>query len=677
MLARPSDVMGVSLVVEPRPHASAVPSVRQEACRAKQNPATPCGGAQTRVPGSENATVPPAAWRGHHTGRRVSSTLMALAAAVCGVFADVHVARAQNAAPPPAPRAADAAPDMPSADDALAAYRQVESWIRAWDVPTQPQQADPAGTSAATVTLRLSGQVMGRATVVASDGTAVWRAARDAWVAAEAVLPIDRDALRDERRAELLPRMIVDVQVAGVMTPLLGETFGAAGQSLSPGVDGVAARVNDRWAAVTGPTMLATGLVPESGLRAMTAELGLPPLELGKLRTGSDLAVYRFSSRQVTQVKEGAAPTFLYRGGRVVPMSEIDGPGLRRLAASIAAHIIEHRWPARERLGLTGDLRLVSGEHEPLIAPALDQAAAAMALSRYARTHGVDRASAGRAARIAAEVLADLGVVEPSEDDPLASAAACAMIVAATAEAQRAGIDVQAAAELTTTASARTVAAFAKDSGFVAEVPEAARGLVALALVELAVRDGAGASEREAASAAVRRVFRDTGPGQLVAQMPWLAWAELRLAPADQPVPAAAALRDLRTLVGTFRIRERDLLPGWADVEGGIVFTRGATPLPTWQGLRADAMLASMLGDPRLTDAADVPRELAELRAGLRFAAQLTIDPAAAHLAKDRDRAVGGVRPALWEARASLQASSLALMTICETLDALDRRSRP
>lgn len=650
----------------------------QGACRGKGNLREPLprrGNGGTR---SENASGLPLVLSQINTVR-AGATMWAITAVL--VLGLLGRASAQDGAPLVVPDNAarsderPSAEALPSADETLAAYRVVDGWVRAWTIPVEPQKQDPARTTAACITLRLSGKVIGRATAAASDGTSLWRAARDAWVQADVVLPVDKDALRAENIREITPRITIDVQLAGTMTPILGETFAAAAAPLSPGFDGVAMRTGERWAVVFGGTMLATNLLPEGGLRAASAELGLPPTELAALRQRSGVVAYRFASRHLAQSAAASPPVFLYRGGRVVSMAEIDGPGLRAAAGRIAAHLISHEWPASERFGMTGDYNLLSDSYQPLIAPPIDQAAVAAALWRFARTAAVDRPLSERARRVALKILADLGHVEPDEADPLGDAATCGMLVIAFAEADRAGAVIEGAADLRLRAEARITDLFDKDKGWSADLPEGARALGALALVEISARKGAPEKAIDTARSAVRGLFIDTPPQALVAQMPWLGWAEVRLAGKDAEIPAAVALRDLRALVLTFQLREGDLDSGWLDATGGIVFTRGRTPLPTWQSLRPVAFLATMLGDERLTDAKDLPRALSDLRASLRFAVQLTIDDEDLHLARDPQRARGGVRPSLWEPRAGLQPAAMALWTLCETLDSLERRA--
>jgi hypothetical protein len=185
------------------------------------------------------------------------------------------------------------------------------------------------------------------------------------------------------------------------------------------------------------------------------------------------------------------------------------------------------------------------------------------------------------------------------------------------------------------------------------------------------------------AESAVRRVYRDTPEGELVSQMPWLGWAELRLASlkGQDDVPAAVSLRQMRKLVWEHQIGPLDESAteqkgGGLDLVGGIVFAAhapGAPARPTWQAARPLAFLATMLGEPRLTGPAERNLELARLLAGLRFVRQLEADDTTAWMYPNRSRSLGGVRAAPWDQRMPLDASAMSLLFVCETLKYLEQ----
>ena len=311
-----------------------------------------------------------------------------------------------------------------------------------------------------------------------------------------------------------------------------------------------------------------------------------------------------------------------------------------------------------------------------MVAGPRDQAIAAFALARYAGAPGVDAALGAEAARLASRVLVSLETVSPGEADPLAepvSAAACVIAADAIgAEAARRAepeLDVGGAF----VAGARdAVVAFGADDGAVGRLAPGARALVAFALAVAAERDD---SVRPLAERRVRELFRRTPVEALPDVMPWLLWAELRLTAADGPVPAAQALRDMRAVVWQFQIDEDDAGEGNADLAGGIVFNLGRTLLPGWQSLRPLGAIATMLGDPRLTDPGELAPELARLGRSLRFVAQLSVRESELHMMRDARRARGGVRRALWDQTQPLGAQSMALLTLTETLRSVRARS--
>ena len=85
--------------------------------------------------------------------------------------------------------------------------------------------------------------------------------------------------------------------------------------------------------------------------------------------------------------------------------------------------------------------------------------------------------------------------------------------------------------------------------------------------------------------------------------------------------------------------------------------------------------MATMLGDRRLTTDEEFLGELARVRRSLRFVMQLMFRGEEAHLARNPQRAIGGVRPALWEPVASIDATAMGLLTVCDALEAVGARA--
>ncbi len=583
-----------------------------------------------------------------------------------------------------------AAQPLPGPADALTAHAAVRGWIQDWSVPSTPAEPVP-DTWGVCVTLRLDGRVLARATALAEDpsgpdgSSPLARAAAEAVREARSKLSVPNDALADDRTAELARRVTVSLEFYATPVPIPESELSLPLAGTSPGAEALVVSVGagpDRRTLVSGvDSQLTRGVDPARELSALAAELSGSGATA--LRPVSELleAGFRFSRAPVLHVAmpyAEAAPVFLDRGQRRIGPDELRTGSVRAMGDAIAAHLRGRLWPGVERYGLSGDLRIVTGAASPVVAPAFEQALVAFALLRHAELGGADAPDSRRAA---VRILRDLSAVESEETTPWSTSTAAAMVAAALSRldpADRAGepqFDALQARVLDTLRRAYDPAA----GSFATDVPPAARGLIAWALVLSGQLDAS--ITRERAESAVRAAFRDAAAaqGQLVAQTPFLVWAELALHP-EGDLPAAAALDEMRSLVWDHQLRRADLRPADADLAGGIVFTRGRSVLPTWQSMRPLAALASMMGDERLTPGSAAsgraPAELVRVTEGLRFVRQLAITDDALFLARLPEQAAWGVRPAVWEPVASLEAGALALLTVCETVDAMNALAR-
>ncbi|HBS28666.1 MAG TPA: hypothetical protein DEB06_04260, partial [Phycisphaerales bacterium] len=277
------------------------------------------------------------------------------------------------------------------------------------------------------MTLRLAGRVIGRGTRLGQDGLTVWGATREALLEADAALPFERDALREAHVRDAAASVTLDLELAGPLTPVLGESDEAIASSFSPGHHGVAGRVGATLEAVFPGLLLSTGAGGGEGARIVAGRLGLPPRPLRDLTRDGGLTLYRFETRRLAQERGGAEPVFLYRGGRVVGVGEVTIDRLRRAADEAAEHLMARRWKGEEPHGLLGDYNPVLDRYDPVIAPALAQASAALALARYASVPGAPASRADRATEFAAGLLAGLTRVSTAEEDPLADPLSAAM----------------------------------------------------------------------------------------------------------------------------------------------------------------------------------------------------------------------------------------------------------
>lgn len=576
-----------------------------------------------------------------------------------------------------------AAQGLPTPADSIAAHKQVRSWVQAWSVPSPVETEVGNGIRGpeawgAAVTLRLDGRVLSRSSWFSVDGPsplAVWNAAGKAVRLGRDALDLPNDALADERAADMGDRVTVSLELFGTPVPIPGDELALPFAGSSPGAEALVVRV-DGQSRVTGvDAQLTRGSDPARELAAMASDISgsgetalKPVAEL--MEDG-----FVFSRAPVAHLAmpfEGAAPVFLDRGQTRVPADAVRSSTLRATGDRIAAHLRSRVWPGQERYGVGGDLNAATGKVDSVSGEPFAQALSALALQRHAGLGGPDARDSADAAR---RIVRDLGTVEPGETAPWSSpvsAAAAAAALAGVEPGVRAGDPSFEVLRVRTVSALRE--AFNPDSGFATDVPPAAYGLIAWAHVRAMPLDAS--LTRERANAAIRMAFRETEPAQLVSQMPFLAWADMELNP-EGILPAAPALVDMRDQVWAFQLHWRDLRPIDRDLAGGIVFTRSRVPLPTWQALRPMAAIAAMLGDERATPGVlaspTVSGELVRISDAIRFVRQLTMEGDALFLAAHPAQAVGGVRRATWDPVLSPEASAIALLTVCETQDAMRR----
>lgn len=578
-----------------------------------------------------------------------------------------------------------AAPPRPA--EAIEAHTTVAAWVERWQAPGP----DDAGANlppvwGAAVTVRLEGRVLARASEFSAagpDAGVIRRAAAAAIREGRSKLSVPNDAFADESLARLGRAATVSLELfdepvpipeAELSMPLAGSSPGAEALVVSvAGPDGTSRTL------VSGvDAQLTRGADPAREMAALAAELSGDGATA--LRPIAELLAsgFRFARAPVVHLvapMPGDAPVFLARGSRLIGDANLRTGDVQDMADNLAAHLRGRIWPGVERFGIGGDILVVTGTPEPMLAPPFEQALAAFALLRHAELGGRDADASRRAGK---DILTALAVVEPGEESPWDSVPVAAMAVGglsmldASECAEDPGLTALQARALDTLRNA-----FGPADGYASSVPPGARGLVAWALVRASSLDASFPPAR--AEAAVRAAFRDTDRGRLVAEMPFLAWAEIELSPTGN-LPSAVALDEMRSLVLDHQLRRGDLRPIDQDLAGGIVFTRGRSALPTWQSMRPLAALAAMLSDERLTPGSagsgEVPGQLVRLIDGLRFVRQLAMTGDGLFLAANPAQAAWGVRRGVWEPVVSPEATAVALLTTCETLDAIAAVSR-
>lgn len=548
---------------------------------------------------------------------------------------------------------------------AIERFDDVREALGSWDADLVPRDS---GVPAAAVVLRGSGMILGRGESVRDDGLALRDALGRAMRDAERRLGVPRDAQFSDRMGQLGRGLALSLELAGPMRPFEPSRLSDASLEVSPGLEGVAARQGDRIDAVFPSTMLLVGGSPAGSLRSLVASLtgdaGRALLPVETLRDEDKIVFYRFEVRHLAQADAEAGAEFLTRGGRVVRVASITRDSMREMGDGVARYLVSQSRSAIVGSVMRGTYIPTTDQYEGEEATYGQAAVTAYALARYARTTWGDRAVAGSASGLADAIMLNLA------DAHRASAIARDPSIASLVLLARhggAGESVRDPRLGVLEGDARTSLSAALERPDL--VPPAIKGLVAHALTTMLGDD----RERDARiEAFVRGSFADTPPPVLVAQMPWLGWAEMALSKDRDEVGAAVALRQMRDLVWTHQLQFADTGSEASDLVGGVVFTSSNTPLPTWQTIRPAAFLATMVGDDRLTTTTEAPGELASLVRTMRFIRQLAGDEWNGTMYPNPDRARWGIRSALWDQTMTPEASALALLCICEFIESLE-----
>lgn len=581
-----------------------------------------------------------------------------------------------------------AAAPLPDAGNSVRAFSVARAWLNA---PSFPTFDDPAAqviipnATGICVTLRSAGRVVASAIDLKPDGLMLRRAVGRAFgevLSDPAVTNLPADV-----RNSLGPTLLLELEIAGGRTPLLGRTFAAAANSLEAGFDGLLMIHANRSAAMF-PMQLRQRNTTENILGAVNSlavELQLPPRELSELAATHSISSYSFRTRHFAQQTPADPPFPTYRGDIIVLESQLTPDYLATLTNNLARHIMSRAWQGDQPLGLTGTYHPVSDSYQPLIAPPLEQALAAFALARFAHAEhqGLDEELRKTALTLASKVLSHLTHIESTEADPLKNLAACAMILYATTEFVAGHPQPDPLILELQTAAASQVLSWT--SAFInnhdaepLDPPVQAMLAGCLARLRLHQHDIDARLIRQL----IDRTWEPTPPPQRPALLPWILWAEIDLAAseggpivnteehlalrelllASQVLPPTAMERDPKRIdhVRSFE------LPTSLDLVGGYVLSTSPKPTATSQSLRPILALGSMLKHPQLTPDTERERFLASHRRALRFLAQLTIRPDCAWSTRNPTRAIGGVRDSLTNNQQPLPAQALALLALLD-----------
>ena len=573
-----------------------------------------------------------------------------------------------------------AATPYPDAGDVVSAYLTLRGWVDEFDLPSpsEPRAAVTLGNaSGVCVILRQSGRVVGTGVDTTGDALMLRRAAGRAM--GEVLGNPAVAALPPEAVARAGLGLSLELEVAGKLIPLLGRHFADVAGQLSPGLDGVAIRRGRNLAMLFPARMRANNTADraERMLPALAVEVGLDVMPLPDLVRRFDISLYRFRTTDLAQAAAGDPPFETVRGDRIVLDRQVTRDAITALALGIVEHLATAMAPDAidEPVGLMGTYHPAVDRYEPLIAPPMEQALAAWALSRFARVGGLDAETAARVDGLAGRILDELGETGGGEIDPLTSSVACAAIVHAALE-HRSYLDAEEPPRLFPAAAEVVRSAWTAQNGFMdvdkrTVVPPHGRAMIAAAMTRLLAADRSSidaATVRQAIDAA----WKSVPPHQHVSLMPWIGWAEADYAAATGQPVNAAPLRAVRDLLDAGRM-DHASGPDEADLAGGFVLSgHRRSGRATSQTLRPAALFAWMVRNPALTSPDEAPAALGRTLATMRFIMQLAVRDSLVWACPDQRRALGGIRTATWDWDQPVPAQAQALVTAAETLRSLD-----
>lgn len=571
---------------------------------------------------------------------------------------------------------------LPDAGDVVAAYMTLRTWTDRLEGPPPGDAAaslplrDAAGVS---VTLRRFGRVIGfSSSLNARQGEMM---TRRAWGRAMAQALGDRavTALPEEVRSEIGRGLTLELEVAGQMQPLLGRTWQRIARELEPGIDGVAVRQGDQWAALFPSQLLSSNTAGNVATRlpALAAELRLPAVELSVLLRDHNISVYRFRTLHLAQSDPRSFPFETVRGDQVVADSQVTTRGIQSFADHLALHLlnkihdrtVDDDGTERPALGLLGDYQPVADSYRPLTAPPIDQALVSFALSQYSLAPGVNVEVALRAREQAGRLLRDLHATHQQDSVMLNDPTVAASIVyAATAYRGHSREDVAIAA----IAGAAVEAISRIDA---AEVRSAhARAMIAGAAARMLVSEQDGdANDASAVRGLLDAAWQAVPEHQHISLLPWIGWGELDFAQATgEAVQQADQLRQVRELLDASRVTAADVNVA-PDLFGGFALADGIASRPTAQVTRPAAFLATMLREGQLTGDDEVAGALGRHLQTMRFLMQLSVREESTWSMRNAQRALGGIRAATWDSDMPNAAQVMALLTATEALQSLGR----
>lgn len=295
----------------------------------------------------------------------------------------------------------------------------LEHWFRARELVSTFQTRDPGASTAAVsgvqVVLRHRGRPVGSAWALDTTADDPLRKAVSQAMSRALADPA-LSALTPELQRAAFVHITVEVETAGVLTPLSAGSLETAAADLHPGRDGLALRVGDQWDARFPSALRSSGAAATiDELRGMALVAGMTPAELDDARRAGRASIYRFNTIDLDQCGTRDGPDVVTRGG-AEPPRQPDRASLKHAAALVTTHILDHCWrPTPDGPLRAGGTYLPHADHtEPIVASDADHLVLAAALARIARSGVLDDMLADRALRTAGELATVEAGTSPS-----------------------------------------------------------------------------------------------------------------------------------------------------------------------------------------------------------------------------------------------------------------------
>jgi hypothetical protein len=635
-----------------------------------------------------------AAWRRSNTAARL---LLAACCLLVALFA-APPAAADDANRDPSERARRS-----DVSDAERLLRMVDRWLAEDGVPEQIDERivvrDAIGVS---VTLRVRGRTVGvgeaaiPSALVSRDNPdqpvelveLTRQASRRAF--AELLSHLRRAAVRSREegfaneRAEppkisdAAGRVRVDVQIARQLEPVQVPAEGglpAMVTRFAPGYHGLVLIDGERAAMLWPGRAVALNLSPSRQIIRLVTELDRPVVDADRVGRPGGLALGRFEVIHVVRTETGLPPQQMTRGHLPIPPRGVGVATVRDLADRLGDHLSSRLTDE----GFLGTYHPTTGEYDPRLAPAAEQALAAYTMlvhdSRRLLRDGPlrnIRTRVGQSVRLAQRLVATRG----ENLDP-----ATAALVLLCFDADPLGRhDPEQAQQL----ALRVLAVGRAVSNGEQPATEARRALLAAALASHFTQRR-NEDFAEAAMNLAEGLWGKEQPPDVHAAT-WLGVAHTALAPLAEHERLGPRYRQWSQrqgdLIALF-LKQQVLVPprlGPSDVIGGFDLqpaAPGSPPNPDWRSGPLLSLLAHGLRHEAVTRNRDRLGWLLSADLAARFTAQLMFTRPGCYYHAAPSRSVGGIRNSLWDNRVSVGPQALnllAIMDLLETIELLEER---